>query len=329
MTQKIIVIGAGAWGTAIANLIAQNGKNICAISDVSKISEEINKNHTHSLALPQIALNKNLRCSVDLSSEASLADQIFIVVPSPAVLPVLKQISSLNLKPNCGFVICTKGLEHSSLKFFHQIFAEIFQNRNFAVLSGPNFAIEVAQNIPSITNIASKNHKFAQEIVATLENSWFKAEIISDIVVAEISSVIKNIMAIACGICDGLALGENTKAALIVRGVGEIKILARALGETAPNLENAAGFGDIFLTCSTTKSRNNSLGNALGRGEKYADLAAKKTYEGAINAASVAKLAEKLGIKLPLCQEINNILQENLEITEIRSRIISIIANAP
>ena len=325
MTDKIIIVGAGAWGTAIANLVAQNGFDVCAISDNSEICEEINKNHTHKNALPQVKLSKNLTSSLNLEQEALSADYIFIVVPSNAVLPVLQQISRINLKENCGFIICTKGLEHNSLKLFHQIFSEIFAQRKFALLSGPNFAIEVAQNIPTITNIASKDEEFAKNIARILENDWFKTDFIENLVTVEISAVIKNIMAIACGICDELGLGENSKAALIIKGINEIKALAHKLGEKNPNLENAAGFGDIFLTCATTKSRNNSLGHALARGEKYHDLSKTKTYEGAINAASIAKLAQKLSIKLPLCQKIDEILQNNLTIDEIRQKIVEII----
>ena len=121
--------------------------------------------------------------------------------------------------------------------------------------------------------------------------------------------------------------GQNTKAALILQGINEIKLLAHKIDGKPHNLENAAGFGDIFLTCSTTKSRNNSLGKALGLGEKYTDLATKKTYEGAINADAIAKLAQKLDINLPLCQKINEILQKSLEIDEIRTKIIEILAN--
>ncbi|HLD76932.1 MAG TPA: NAD(P)H-dependent glycerol-3-phosphate dehydrogenase [Rickettsiales bacterium] len=325
MTQNVVVVGAGIWGTAIANLIAQNNFNVCAISDVREISEEINQKHSHSHALPQITLDARLRCSIDLNSEAKNADFIFIVVPSNVVLKILQEISKINLKPNCGFVIATKGLEHSSLKFFHQIFAEIMPNRSFAVLAGPNFAIEVAQKIPTITNIVTKNENFAREIAKLLENSWFKTEFLDDVLTAEISSVIKNIMAIACGICDGLGLGENTKAALIVQGIKEIKLLAHKIDGKTHNLENPAGFGDIFLTCSTTKSRNNSLGHALGQGQKYSELSKTKTYEGAINADAIDRLAKKLGIKLPLCQIINNILQQNLKINEIRRKIVEII----
>ncbi len=327
MKEKIILIGAGAWGTAIANLIADNKKNICAISDINEVAEEINKNHTNSAFLPNIILEKNLYASTNLEQEIIDADYVFIVVPSNAVLPILKQISQLKIKKNCGFIFATKGLEHSSLKFFHEIFEEILPNKNFAILSGPNFAIEVAAKIPSITNIASKNQEFANEIIAILKNHYFKPIYTKEVLACEISAIIKNIMAIACGICDGLKLGENSKAALIIQGIEEIKLLAKSYGQNSINLDNGAGFGDIFLTCSTSKSRNNSLGFAIGNGEKYQVLLSKKTYEGAINAKSINELAKKFNIKLPLCQTIYEILQNQFEISEIKEKIIKIFIN--
>ncbi len=323
MKEKIILIGAGAWGTAIANVVAINGYNICAISDINEIAQEINKKNSHC-ALANIKLNKNLYSSTSLD-EAKLADKIFIAVPSNAVKTVLEQLSKIGLKKNCGFIFATKGLEHSSLKFFHEVFDQIIPNKNCAILSGPNFAIEVAQKSLTVTNIAAKNEEFANQVIKILKNDFFKPFYSKEVLVSEISSVIKNIMAIACGISDGLNLGENTKAALVICGVEEIKTLAQALGEKNPNTENAAGFGDIFLTCSTSKSRNNSLGKALGEGKKYQDLAAKKTYEGALNAESIAKLAKKLKIKLNLCQAIDEILKNNYNQDKIKDKIINII----
>ena len=332
MKEKITVIGAGAWGTAIANLLAQNKHEVCAISDIKEISEEINQKNTHESALPEINLEKNLKSSTDLEKNAINSDLIYIVVPSTVVPIIIEQLSKVELKENCGFVICTKGLDHKSLKFFHQIIEEKIRNTKVAVLSGPNFAIEIAQKVPSVTNIASLDENFAKRVIAIMQNDYFRPIYLNNVLIAEISSVIKNIMAIACGINDGLGFGENSKAALIVQGVNEIKILARAINKSEDSAKdsqfpvaNAAGFGDIFLTCSTTKSRNNSLGFKIGKGEKYGDLKKVKTYEGALNADSVNRLAQKLKIELKLCQAIHEILQQQPSTEEIRRKITDII----
>lgn len=325
MTKKIIVIGAGAWGTALANVVAENNHNICLIANSQKISDAINTDLHNNTFLPNVKLNANIRSSVDLAGEIKDANYVFIAIPSNAVLDLFAELKHLKSPENCGFVICTKGLEHSSLQFFHQVFEENFAGKNYAILSGPNFAIEVANQQPSITTIASKNENFAFKIIDILKNNYFKPQFSSCVLTAEICGVVKNIMAIACGICDGLDLAQNSKAAILTQGIVEIKILAKFYGINA-DLASAAGFGDIFLTCATTKSRNNSLGASLARGEKYKDLASRKTYEGAINAASIAKLAQKIGIGLPLCEAINEILREDLGINGIRRRVLAVLS---
>lgn len=343
MKEKITVIGAGSWGTAIANLLAYNQHDVCAISDIKEISEEINQKNTHKSALPEINLEKNLKCSLDLKENAKNSDLIYIVVPSNVVPIIIGQLQSVELKENCGFVICTKGLDHKSLKLFHQIIEEKLPKQDIAVLSGPNFAIEVAQKVPSVTNIASLNEEFATRVISAMQNDFFKPIFLPNILIAEVSSVVKNIMAIACGINDGLGFGENSKAALIVQGVMEIKTLAKAIEAENDNnsadsrdcseskctkqfaVDNAAGFGDIFLTCSTTKSRNNSLGSKIGQGEKYSDLKKIRTYEGALNADSVSRLAKKLDVKLKLCQAVHEILEKEPSVEEIERKVTEIV----
>ncbi len=324
MTQKITIIGAGAWGTAIANLLAQNNHEVCAISDLNEIAQEINQKNTHP-ALNGIKLSPNLTSSTNLEQHSSASDLIYVVTPSTVVSKIIDQLTKIELKPNCGFVICTKGLDHDSLKFFHQIIEEKLPNHPIAVLAGPNFAIEVAQGNPTITNIASKDKNFADSVIKAMQNDYFKPIYLDNVLIAEISSIVKNIMAISCGISDELDLGENCKAALVVQGLSEIHTLAKALGDQNPNTENAASFGDIFLTCATTKSRNNTLGHLLGQGQKYSDLKKTKTFEGALNADSVNRLAQKLGVELKLCQTIYEILENQPSIDEIKQKIVNII----
>lgn len=327
MKEIITVIGAGSWGTAIANLLATNDNEVCAISDIKEICEEINQKNTHSISLPGVDLEKNLRCSLDLATEAVRSDLIYIVVPSNVVPIIIEQLSKLQLKENCGFIICTKGLDHKSLKFFHQILEEKIPGHDVAILSGPNFAIEVAQKIPSVTDIASYNSDFAARVIQTLNNENFKALPTDQVLISEICAVVKNIIAIACGINDGLQLGENSKAAIAVTGLSEIMQLARGLGAKNVDTQNAAGFGDIFLTCSTSKSRNNSLGNAIGQGEKYSELKKQKTYEGAINAQSICKLAEQLGLQLKLCNFVKDTLEAEPSTSEIKANLRRIICS--
>lgn len=324
MKNKIIIIGAGAWGTALANLLAQKNSEVCLVANKQEIVDEINQKHSNLNFLPNI-LSFNLKSSQNLKEEALTADFIFIVTPSGNTTDLLQEIALFKLKPECGIVLCSKGLDGLSLQFFHQIIEETLPNKNYAILSGPNFAAEVANQTPTITNIASKNQDFAAKIIAILQNDYFKAHASQDVVAAEICGVVKNIMAIGGGIVDGLELGQNAKAALIVQGILEIKLLCQKLG-SAGDISNAAGFGDIFLTCASTKSRNNSLGLEIAKGQKPSDLLGGiKTYEGAVSAKAVASLANKLKIELPLCKTVSDILQNNLAKDELRSKIIAAI----
>lgn len=319
--KKILVIGAGSWGSALANLLAAKKLDVCLLANHQEISDEINQKHSNSKFLPEVSLAKNLRASLDLKAETAIADYIFIVTPSLKTAELIQQLSKLKMQRDSAFVLCTKGLHHEKLQFFHEIIETNLPQKNYAILSGPNFATEVALKHPTITTIAAKNRLFATEIIDLLQNEFFRAEYSSDVITAEISSVIKNIIAIGCGIVEGLQLGENAKAALVCQGVREISSLSKKLTGLG-NLNSAAGFGDIFLTCASTKSRNNSLGFAIGKGEKPSELLGKKTYEGAVSATSICKLAAKLQIKLPLCETVNYTLQNNLSKKELQDRIV-------
>ncbi len=321
--KKIIVVGAGAWGTALANLLAQNNsaREVCLIANKTEICDEINQQHSNQKFLPNIALSYNLKSSSKLAEEAVLADFIFVVTPSNVTAELLQKIAAINLKPSCGLIICSKGLESSSLKFFHQIIAEILPQKNYATLSGPNFAAEVASGALTITTVAADDKNFAAEVAQLLQNKNFHTEISSDVVAAEICGIVKNIMAIGCGIVDGLELGQNTKAALVLQGIAEIKTLCEKFNSKG-EVNSAAGFGDIFLTCASTKSRNNSLGMQIAQGRNAQELLnGGKTYEGAINAEALNRLAAKLQLKLPLCQAIAKILQEKLSQEQVKKEI--------
>lgn len=323
MNSNVSVIGAGAWGTAIANLVAKNNHPTLVLTNEAEAVSEINNSQTNLKYLPDITLSANLKAGHNIT-EADLCDRdfIFIVTPSQTVKAILLQISHYKLKDNVGFVICSKGLDQENLEFFSETFLRIMPNRKFAILSGPNFAIEVAQEVPTVTNISSVDAAFAKSVINLLKNDYFLPQYHNDPITIEIAAVVKNVMAIGCGIVDGLQLGQNAKAAVLDRGVQEILLLCKKLSGTG-DLNNPAGFGDIFLTCSTTKSRNNSLGFEIAQGKTYAQISSNpyKTYEGATSVKSINKLASKLGLKLVLCQVIEEILDNSFAIDEIRHKI--------
>lgn len=321
--KKIIIIGAGAWGTAISELLAHNNNQILLIANNLQIVKEINDLHQNSKFLAEIQLNPNIIASNDLH-ECQDADIIFIATPSNATSALFNELAELDLKKDCALVVCSKGLDQQSLKFFHQILEENFASSQYAFVSGPNFAMEVAQKLPTITTIASKNLDLAENIAKIMQNQYFKTQITNDVVVTEICGIIKNIMAIGCGIIDGFNLGQNAKARLLCQGIKEIEILCQKFNSTAA-INNAAGFGDIFLTCASTKSRNNFLGSEIAKGKKYKDLANSKTFEGAISAIAIDNLAKKMALNLSLCTIISDILQNDYDLKTIKNKIIAAI----
>lgn len=328
ISQKILVIGAGSWGTAIANLLADNSHQVFLSANIEEVFLEINQNSTNKNYLPEITLNKNLEAIYGFENHINQVDFIFIVVPSFNAADLFKEIAQLKVKKNARFIICSKGVEKESLEFLGTAFSKITNFKDHAILSGPNFAIEVAQKIPTITNIAAKNKDLATEVMSLLDNDYFKCQYSQFPITVEICAIVKNIIAIGCGIIDGLNLGVNAKSALVMKGIKEIQILCDYF-KSSNDVTNAAGFGDIFLTCSSRKSRNNSLGVLLSEGKTYNQISdeTKLTYEGAFSAQAIAKIAKKHKLQLDLSSAIAKILQEKHSSNEIKAIITKSILN--
>jgi glycerol-3-phosphate dehydrogenase (NAD(P)+) len=316
--SKVMVIGSGTWGTALANHLAINNCTVYLNSIEQDVINEINQKNSNSKYFPNLKLHKNIKAGSELKNDS---DFVFIVVPSVVIKDVFEKISKNNFKKTCGFVICSKGFEGKTLSLLSDSFERITKNKNYAVLSGPNFAVEVAREVPSVTTIASKNKKIAQKIIQILNNENFKALYFKDPRTAEICGIVKNILAIGCGMVDGLELGVNTKSALLVKGIAEIQALCKKI-KASIDLANPAGFGDIFLTCSSTKSRNNSLGMLLALG-KEPDK--NTTYEGMNSAKIIVEFAKKYKLKLDLCEAISKIIVGKFSQNEIKSRLIKAI----
>lgn len=321
--KKILVIGAGAWGTAIANLVANNLKKSGEVflnANKAEIIDEINHKSSNKKFLPGVKLGNNIFATNQFVTDA---DFVFIVTPSSTSTRIFEEITKTKFKKSCIFVICSKGLEPKTHNLLGDSFTEITGRKNYAILSGPNFALEVANEVPSITTIASTNKKLATSVIDLLNNKNFRAFYSKDPRTVEICGVIKNIIAIGCGMVDGLDLGVNAKSALVMKGIAEIQLLCKKL-KVSTEVVNAAGFGDIFLTCSSPKSRNNSLGNLLAREKKPE---AGKTYEGVTSAAAAVALGKDLKVKLDLCEGINRILTRKSSADQIKKIISKAILN--
>lgn len=288
--NKITIIGKGSWGTALGNLLVNNKLQVSY--DIDKISKD---------------------CGF-----------IFIAVPSIAVKEIFKNLAERKISEKIILVICSKGIDEQNGKLFSEIIKEILPKNNFVILSGPNFASEVAAKLPTTTTIAGSNKLAAEKVIKILKNDYFLPIYCPDLATTQICGAVKNILAIGCGIIEALKLGENAKAALITKGITEINLLAKKFGGKAESFFSPAGFGDLFLTCSSKKSRNNSLGILIGSGTDPKKILSdnKKTYEGARAAKSIAQLATKHKITLPVCMAINDILYKKSDLNILRKVII-------
>jgi glycerol-3-phosphate dehydrogenase (NAD(P)+) len=311
------VVGAGAWGTAIANLLARNGNKVTIWAYEESVVNSINNDRINLQYLPNVTLEENITAVNDFKFIKE-ADIVFFVTPCQLAENLFSQISALKLiKNNIPLVICSKGIENNSNNLLSDILSKYFINP-ILVMSGPNFADEVALNKPAITSLAASNIKIAEFVAKTLENSNFKIFINDDIIATQIAGSIKNVIAIIVGIASGLNLSESTKAAILTKGLNEIGSLAVALGGKMVTMVEPCAVGDLVLTSLSLKSRNMSLGYDLGKGNKLAEiLSRRKTVaEGVATTKSAYEIAVKHNINLELITLIYNILYNNYPLSE-------------
>ena len=330
--DKVAVIGAGAWGTALAMTAHRAGRRVSLWAREAEIVEAVARDRRNPF-LPDYPLSPEIAVSGDMAAVVADAGLVILVVPSQFLRPMTRAVEAA-LASGVPVVICAKGIEADSGKLMSQIVAEEMPGRPQAVLSGPSFAAEVAEGQPTAVTIASEDAvggaveataSLAAKICLALSSDNFRPYISDDPVGVEVGGAVKNVLAIACGIADGLGLGSNPRAALITRGLAELKRLAEALGGRRETVTGLAGIGDLTLTCSSTQSRNFSFGRALGQGQTPEQaLAGKKSVaEGAVNARSVTQLARRLGVEMPICEAVNAILHDGLSIQDAAQALLT------
>ncbi len=315
--NRIGIVGAGAWGTALATVAARAGRTVVIWAREPEVAEDINTRHRNALFLPGVNLDPAITATADL---AALADMEAVLLVAPAqFLRGVAQALRRHLKAGVPVVICAKGIEKASLKLMTEVVEETLPEAHLAVLSGPTFAAEVARGLPTAITLACADAGLGARLVEALGQPSFRPYLSADLIGAEIGGAVKNVLAIACGIAHGRKLGENARAALITRGMAEILRLGRAKGARIETLMGLCGLGDLILTCSSEQSRNMSLGVALGRGETLADiLAARHTVaEGVATAEAVSALAESLAIEMPICEAVNRILHHGADVDAV------------
>ncbi len=305
--ETIGVIGAGAWGTALAQMLASDGRDVILWAYEPEVVTAINADRRNLLYLPSAQLAPSIRATGDLADLAAI-DTVLVVTPAQVLGRVLAGLP----RPPRDLVLCSKGIEVGTGRLMNHVARDASPGSAIAVLSGPTFAHEVAAGLPTAVTLACEGGRTQWERLApAIARPTFRPYYSDDVTGAEIGGAVKNVLAIACGVVDGLALGQNARAALIARGFSEMLRFGEALGAETETLSGLCGLGDLVLTCSSTSSRNFSLGKALGEGASAATLMADRrtVAEGAHTAPVLADLAEARGIAMPIVAAVDAILK--------------------
>jgi glycerol-3-phosphate dehydrogenase (NAD(P)+) len=322
--QQLAVIGAGAWGTALAETLRRAGRDVALWAREAEVAHAVNERHENPLFLPGIRLDEAIVATTELAVAVVAAEAILLVVPAQHLRGIAGALAA-HVAPGTPLLICAKGIEERTLKLMSEVAAEMLPGAPCAVLSGPTFAVEVARGLPTAVTVAAADTAVAAAFLASIGTRSFRPYLSDDPVGAEIGGAVKNVLAIACGIVAGRRLGDNARAALITRGLAELVRLAVAKGGRPETLMGLSGLGDLVLTCTAMQSRNHSLGVALGEGRALAEIVAERRSiaEGVDTAASTAALAKRLAIEMPIVAAVDAILHRDGSIDDEIAAILS------
>jgi glycerol-3-phosphate dehydrogenase (NAD(P)+) len=322
---SVTVLGAGSWGTALAALIARHGHRTVLWGRDAAIAEAIDQRHENPRYLPGIALPDELRATTDLAAAMRDADLVLVVVPSHAFTETLRALAPLR-PGHAGVAWAAKGFEPGSGRFLHEVAGELLGPAvPLAVVTGPSFAKEVALGLPTALTVQGEDTAFVQQVADVLHGPEFRAYTGSDMRGAELGGAMKNVLAVATGAADGMALGLNARTGLITRGLNEMLRLNAAIGGRAETLMGLAGLGDLVLTCTGDLSRNRRLGLALGRGQTLEDAVREigQVVESVQTANEVMRLAERHGVELPISENVRAVLHGDITPAEALQRLLS------
>jgi len=314
---SIGVIGAGAWGTALAQTFAEGGKDVVIWARETDVVSAINEQHENTPFLPGHKLHANLKATNDIKAAAA-KDIIVLVTPAQFLRASIQSIRE-ELQTGKPVVICAKGVELSTGMLMSEVIEQEVPGANISILSGPTFAAEIVAGKPAAATIACADAKAGADLAEALETDTFRPYASTDVIGAQLGGALKNVMAIACGIIHGRGLGESARAALVTRGAVEISRLGEAMGAQRETLMGMCGIGDMMLTCSSMQSRNFSLGAALGEGQSLEDIMAQRSSvtEGVHTANAALELAKKYKVDMPIVQGMSSILSDNMDISAV------------
>ena len=315
LTQRIGVVGAGSWGSTLANVLAGKGYPVDLWVFEEELCRIIRETRENTYFLPGFRLNDHIQVSNDLKTVVKGHDLLLMVVPSHVYRPVAQQMLPF-LKPGCHVVTATKGIENGTLLTMVGIWEELLEHKHaveLLCLAGPSFAREVIQQIPTAITLAASSIEVAQRVQQILSTDYFRVYTSLDKVGVEIAGALKNVIALAAGACDGLGFGHNTRAALITRGLAEIARLGVRMGANPLTFSGLSGIGDLVLTCTGELSRNRTVGYQLGQGKKIEDILKnmRMVAEGVKTTKSAHFLAQRLGVEMPITAQVYHVLYED------------------
>lgn len=324
-SHPIAVLGAGSWGTALAIHLSRAGHDVLLWGNEPEQIEQLIEQRSNQQFLPGITFPEKLQVTADLEHALASPAWVLIAIPSHAYRNFLRSNAHL-FADNIGIAWASKGLEQNTGKLIHQVIIEELPNyHKLAVMSGPTFAREVAENLPTAITVASESDDFAEELGGFLHSGRFRVYRSSDMIGVELGGSIKNVLAIAAGAADGLGFGANTRAALITRGLAEMMRLGEAMGGHKETFMGLAGVGDLILTCTDNQSRNRRTGLLLAQGRTLEQVHKEigQAIEGLKTAKEVFELAKKHNVDLPICEQVYRVIYEGYPINEAVHTLLS------
>jgi len=305
--MKIAVLSDGGWGTSLALLLDRNGHQVCLWGPFPDYLEEVRQRRENVKFLPGVPIPDSVTLVADLEAAVSGAELAVLAAPAQYARGLLERLAGLRFPKTTPLVNVAKGIEVKTLKRMSEVVAEVLAPERYAVLSGPSYAEEVARRVPTAVVAAAADAAVAAAVQATFMNREFRVYTSADIIGVELGGALKNVLALAAGICDGMGFGDNTKAALMTRGIVEMARLGKALGGRSETFFGLSGIGDLIVTCAGHHSRNRHVGEELGKGRRLADIQKEMglaVAEGVATAESAHMLARRAGVDTPIVDEV-------------------------
>ena len=318
--MKVGIIGGGAWGTALAQVVSAGGSETLLWAYEPEVVEAVNARHENPLFLPGVRLDPSIAATTDLAALGG-CDALLAVTPAQHMRSILEQ-APVGGKP---LVLCAKGIEESTGMLLHEVARDTCPSAAIAVLSGPTFAHEVAKGLPTAVTLAAEDLSLAERLRERIARPAFRIYVSDDVAGAEIGGAVKNVLAIACGVVEGKGLGQNARAALIARGFAEMRRFGLACGAKRETLGGLSGLGDLVLTCSSASSRNYSLGVGVGEGRPAAELLSNRrtVAEGAFTAPVLARVSREKGIDMPIVNAVDALVAGRASVEQVLDELLS------